>query len=154
MRCTYYIEWPSLDLGCGNGGRCVVGLLVVLQNLHMREGGTDKVSCGRKCKKINKEIIFEWKAKEIINYKWVILILMGFSLLGFVACKKLRHRFVSCNWVYFIFNWKWVLILSVYSVTICDILYYLSSLLWVGSLTGLIYLLFWCIPNKYLFIML
>ena len=116
MRCTYYIEWPSLDLGCGNGGRCVVGLLVVLQNLHMREVGTDKVSCGRKCKKINKEIIFEWKAKEIINYKWVILILMGFSLLGFVACKKLRHTdlFPVIGYISFLIengSWFWAFIL-------------------------------------------
>ena len=33
------------------------------------------------------------------------------------------HRFVSRNWVYFIFNWKWVLILSFYTITICDILF-------------------------------
>ena len=60
-----------VDLGCGNGGLWAMEVAVggsgggwgfgfaVLQNLHMREGGTDKVSCGRKCKKINKEIIFE-----------------------------------------------------------------------------------------------
>ena len=33
----------------------VVGLLVVLQNLHMREGETDKVSCGRSNKKLIKK---------------------------------------------------------------------------------------------------
>ena len=28
MQCTYYIEWPSLNLGCGNGGRWAVEVAV------------------------------------------------------------------------------------------------------------------------------
>ena len=47
-----------MDLGCGNGGlwavemAWVLGLLVVLQNLQIREGETKKVRCERNNKKL------------------------------------------------------------------------------------------------------
>ena len=47
-----------MDLGCGNGGlwavemAWVLGLLVVLQNLQMKEGETKKVRCERNNKKL------------------------------------------------------------------------------------------------------
>ena len=50
-----------MDLGCGNGGLWamemarVLGLLVILQNLQMREGETNKVKCERNNKKLIKK---------------------------------------------------------------------------------------------------
>ena len=50
-----------MNLGCGNGGLWavemtrVLGLLVVLQNLQMREGETNKVKCERNNKKLIKK---------------------------------------------------------------------------------------------------
>ena len=50
-----------MDLGCGNGGLWameiarVLGLLVVLQNLQMREGETNKVKCEGNNKKLIKK---------------------------------------------------------------------------------------------------
>ena len=47
-----------MDLGCGNGGlwavemAWVLGLLVVLQNLQMKEGETKKVRCERNNKNL------------------------------------------------------------------------------------------------------
>ena len=43
----------------------VLGLLVVLQNLQMRQGETNKVRWERNNKKINKEIIFKLIGKKI-----------------------------------------------------------------------------------------
>ena len=59
----------------GSGGGCglwvavevvgVLGLLLVLQNLQMRQGETNKVRWERNNKKINKEIIFKLIGKKI-----------------------------------------------------------------------------------------
>ena len=39
----------------GASGQWIMGLLIVLQNLHMREGETNKVSCVRHNKKLIKK---------------------------------------------------------------------------------------------------